>query len=318
MPPHADRLLELVGIDAHAPVTGDFSGWSKRVLLAPDRVVLFPRDHTQVAALHREEHVLGALGPIDLRQVPRLLGSWDEPDISALPFIAVSRLPGVNLESMENDVELDDLATVMTQVGRAAAAWHALDPTIVDPWPPRRTDHRRELDAILGTGPGADEPSSRVAARIGELLDLSTADADRCTAAIDLIRAIPQVLVHSDLHAGQMLVDPDTLELTGIIDWQGARLDHPFVDVDLGEWSTTMWRRHRREFARIQKAFWSGYGPARNLPDTTADLCVWVWAVAHAVSFDHLRVFGSDRELITGTRDEAIATARGATESLPT
>ncbi len=33
--------------------------------------------------------------------------------------------------------------------------------------------------------------------------------------------------------------------LTGILDWQTARVDHPFVEFDLGEWGTALWRGHR-------------------------------------------------------------------------
>ena len=51
------------------------------------------------------------------------------------------------------------------------------------------------------------------------------------------------MLVHGDLHEGQLLVDAEPPHaLTGILDWQTARVDHPFVEFDLGEWGTAMWR----------------------------------------------------------------------------
>jgi aminoglycoside phosphotransferase (APT) family kinase protein len=49
------------------------------------------------------------------------------------------------------------------------------------------------------------------------------------------------VLVHGDIHEGQLLADG--VRLTGILDWETVRLDHPFWDLDLGAWGTGLWRR---------------------------------------------------------------------------
>jgi aminoglycoside phosphotransferase (APT) family kinase protein len=314
-PPRVARLLALAGLAPDARVEGNFSGWSKLALLADDRVLLVPRDHIEAASLHREERALRALETADLDLVPRILAWHPEHDATRLPLLVVNRLDGVSLESLEETIPLDDLARVLEQVGRAAARWHHLDPALVDDRSPRRTEHRQGLDALLGRDDTAPE---QTAAELVALLGMDPLDLARCAAAIERIRAMPDVLVHSDLHAGQMLVDPDSLTLTGILDWQGARRDHPFVDVDLGEWSTAMWRRHRCEFTRLRTSFWEGYATAVGVPVEDGLLCDWVWSVAHVLSFDHIRVGGDGREDVVGTRDEAIAAARAATGRLPT
>lgn len=40
-----------------------------------------------------------------------------------------------------------------------------------------------------------------------------------------------RVLVHSDLNPKNLLVDPDTLEVTGLVDWEFAHAGHPFTDL---------------------------------------------------------------------------------------
>jgi aminoglycoside phosphotransferase (APT) family kinase protein len=38
-------------------------------------------------------------------------------------------------------------------------------------------------------------------------------------------------LVHSDLNPKNLLLDPDTLEVTGVLDWEFAHAGHPFTDL---------------------------------------------------------------------------------------
>jgi aminoglycoside phosphotransferase (APT) family kinase protein len=78
------------------------------------------------------------------------------------------------------------------------------------------------------------------------------------------------VLVHGDIHEDQLLVVDD--RLSGILDWETARIDHPFWDFDLGEWGTGLWRRHRREFSRLWSVAWRAYATQRGLDTDSAPL----------------------------------------------
>ena len=47
-----------------------------------------------------------------------------------------------------------------------------------------------------------------------------------------LLDTVPRVcLVHSDLNPKNLLFDPDTLALTGVLDWEFAHAGHPFTDL---------------------------------------------------------------------------------------
>src|SRR5438309_1492540 len=88
----------------------------------------------------------------------------------------------------------------------------------------------------------------------------------RAAAWADLLTSAAQlapVLVHGDIHEDQILADGD--RLTGIIDWETARVDHPFWDFDLGEWGTGPWRRRRRDFSALWARGWRAYAQARGL-----------------------------------------------------
>ena len=44
-----------------------------------------------------------------------------------------------------------------------------------------------------------------------------------------------------------------------------ARVDHPFWDLDPGEWGTGLWRRRRRDFSALWARGWRAYARARGL-----------------------------------------------------
>jgi aminoglycoside phosphotransferase (APT) family kinase protein len=70
---------------------------------------------------------------------------------------------------------------------------------------------------------------------------------------------LPAVLVHGDIHDHQLLADGG--RLTGIIDWETARVDHPFWDFDLGQWGTGLWRLPRDFSALWARGLDVGSGP---------------------------------------------------------
>ena len=78
------------------------------------------------------------------------------------------------------------------------------------------------------------------------------------------------MLVHGDIHESQLLAVGR--ELTGILDWETARVDHPFWDFDLGEWGTGLWRPHRRDFSRLWSIMWASYAKERGLDADPAPL----------------------------------------------
>ena len=116
----------------------------------------------------------------------------------------------------------------------------------------------RELAAYQALHPAA---SAAAAAEAADLLGRP----GRAPVWADLLASAAQlrpVLVHGDIHDGQLLADGD--RLTGIIDWETARVDHPFWDFDLGLGATGL-RRRRRDFSARRARGWRAYAQARGL-----------------------------------------------------
>ena len=108
------------------------------------------------------------------------------------------------------------------------------------------------------------------------------------------------VLVHGDIHEDQLLVVDG--RLTGILDWETARIDHPFWDFDLSEWGTGLWRHHRLEFSHLWSVAWRSYANERGLDRDPSPLET-AFRIRHA-----LFVLDTDRDpLIAGTIDEHLA-----------
>jgi aminoglycoside phosphotransferase (APT) family kinase protein len=270
--PQLARCRRLCGLEG-VRLTTSFEGWHRHAVLASDRVLLFPRDRSRVAGLRREAAVLEALAGRDV-PAPRLLGRWDDREVSPYPFLAVSRLPGQTWLRREAGATLIELERMLASLGRATASWHRLDRRTLPRVLRRRPAAQDDVTRFLATG--LDEAVEHVA----RLLNLPTERAASWRRALAEVAAMEPVLVHGDINEGQILVD-ERLEVMGILDWETAHIGHPLKDFDFGEWGYGVfaWDRH---FDRLHRAYWEGYAAGRGgeLPAWwTVHLCFCVkWA----------------------------------------
>jgi aminoglycoside phosphotransferase (APT) family kinase protein len=249
IPPQAARFASLTGTDP-GQLALNVTGYNKLVLLGADRVFLFPRSADGVDWFERELEVYRALAATELTVVPRLLGRWEDPEVYAFPFAAVTRLRGHIPAEPEELIE---------QLARAIACWHELEPppALAGARPPQHLDaaHHRWLRRALDPATSADA-AAEAADRLGR---------PACAAAwTDLLAsaaAHAPALVHGDIREANLLAEGE--RLTGITDWETARIDHPFWDFDLGEWSTGLWRR--RDFGALWARGWRAYAQVRGL-----------------------------------------------------
>jgi aminoglycoside phosphotransferase (APT) family kinase protein len=287
IPPQAERFASLAGVDLGGLVL-NVTGWNKLVLLDADRVFLFPRSADGVEWFERELDTYRALAETQLSVVPRLLDRWDDPDIYPFPFAAVTRLHGEVPAEPEALIE---------QLGQAIAGWHELTPPVLaGARPPRHHDaaHHRWLHRALDPATSA-EAAAEAAERLGRPA--------RAPAWADLLAAAARhapVLVHGDIHEDQLLADSE--RLTGIIDWETARVDHPFWDFDLGEWGTGLWRRRRRDFSALWARAWVAYAQTRGL-DTDPRPLETAFRLRHALSL----LTDPGDPAVVGTLDEQLA-----------
>ncbi len=287
IPPRLSRFRELVQI-GDEPLEVDFTGWNKFVLLSAECAFLFPRESPDVEWFERELATYRALEPIGLQVVPRLLRKWQDETIYPYPFAAVSRLPGTHPA---------EAADLFDQLGHAIAQWHALaPPELAGSLPPTHHDRsdnrwlRRALDPAT-TQHAVAEAADRLA---------SVGRVKQWTERMEAASQFSDVLVHGDLHEDQLLVVDG--QLTGILDWETARIDHPFWDFDLSEWGTELWRRHRAEFSQLWAQAWEPYAIERGLDSDPAPLET-AFRLRHA-----LFLMDNDRDpLIAGTIEEHLA-----------
>lgn len=286
-PPRLPRFRELLDLQPNEPITGDFTGWSKLVLLTDHHAVLFPRDHTQVDALDREVAALTMVGELGISVVPTVHAVHDDRALSAHRVVVLERMPGVPLSGLIEDAPVAVVGDLFGHLGALAARWHEVDPDRV-PMLPRR----RPLDGLTP---------------MGIELELSDAQTRAAAWALERARTLEPVLVHGDLHEGQLLVDPGPPHtLRAIIDWQTARIDHPFAEFDLGEWGTALWRGHRLQFPDLRRRAWDTYARARGLPDDLAPVFEWYHACAHARRLLGMSTFPVQHGPgVVGTLDEA-------------
>jgi aminoglycoside phosphotransferase (APT) family kinase protein len=284
IPPQLARFRMLAGV-GDEPLEVDFTGWNKYVVLSAERAYLFPRRAINVEWFERELAVYAALEACGLAIVPRVICRWRDDDVYPFPFASVTRLHGSHPT---------DVSALVNQLGRAIARCHeSIPPDLPGARAPAHHDRadmrwlRRALD------PGTTRDAVAEAAdRLG-IRDRVT----RWTELLDVAARHEHVLVHGDIHEDQLLAVDG--RLTGIIDWETARIDHPFWDFDFGEWGTGLWRRQRHDFSRLWSIAWRSYARERGL-DTDPRPLETAFRLRHA-----LYLLDTDRDpAIAGTIDE--------------
>jgi aminoglycoside phosphotransferase (APT) family kinase protein len=257
IPPRLARFRELAGL-GDAAITVDFTGWNKYVLLAGDRVFLFPREAENVEWFEHELAVYRTLEAGGFTLAPRVRRQWRDEAVYPFPFAEVSRLAGQRP---------DDPAARFGPLGAVVARIHQVPPPDLR-WPRRIARHQRPAYRWLhrALDPATSAEAATEAAR---RLDRPGQRA-RWRSRLAAAAALSPVLIHGDLHEHQLLVAGD--QITGILDWETARVDHPFWDFDLGEWGTGLWRVHRADFSRLWATAWRQYAAVRGLDPDPAPL----------------------------------------------
>lgn len=141
-------------------------------------------------------------------------------------------LPGLLVCSWAAGERLDDLlpqldAAAHALVGRHLGTLLGRLGLVLQPRPGFFTDASLVASGTLPELPDwVDEHRDRLPADAREGLDDLVVEAD------DLLAEDPRrVLVHGDLNPENVLVDPGTLEVTALLDWEFAHAGHPWADL---------------------------------------------------------------------------------------
>lgn len=211
------------------PLSG---GWSGETFVAS-----LDTGERQVVRIHARNPARAAVDAALLRLVQGLLPVPEVLEVRLPPeggadlpaLLITSYLPGERADLVLPGLGEDDQAALGTRVGALVAALGGmpfarpgefLDGDLtVRPWDlPDGLPGYAEQELSLSLLHWNSEQGSglvEVATRAQDLLDT----VDRTC------------LVHSDLNPKNLLVDPGTLEITGLVDWEYAHAGHPFTDL---------------------------------------------------------------------------------------
>jgi len=144
-----------------------------------------------------------------LLPVPRVLEVRRADPATGLPALLVTEfLPGVRGDQLLPTLDDDGLRRAGAAVGRIVGTLGGM------PFLER---------GAFGDGDLTVEPFElELPASLGEVAPAAEALLDEETRTC---------LVHSDLNPTNLLLDPDTLEVTGLLDWEFAHAGHPFTDL---------------------------------------------------------------------------------------
>jgi aminoglycoside phosphotransferase (APT) family kinase protein len=216
-----------VDLSSLTPLAG---GWSGRTFLAEaagERSVvrIYPPDEDPVKA-ETDAAVLRLVR--GLLPVPELLEVRPaRPEVDQPGLVVTSFLPGVRGDELLPTLDADSLERVGATLGGLVAELGGM--------PMLRPGPFTGPDLQIGEF-GADGLPDYVEQRLPELGHLGPEEVDGLReVALDAQTLLDTVgracLVHSDLNPKNLLLDPRTLALTGLLDWEFAHAGHPFTDL---------------------------------------------------------------------------------------
>ncbi|MFN8195066.1 MAG: phosphotransferase [Nocardioidaceae bacterium] len=212
------------------PLEGGWSGETFLAEAAGERSVvrIYARPSHRGAAAHEVDAALLRLVR-GLLPVPEVLEVRRADPAAGLPALLVtSLLPGTRADLLLPGLDDEAAAVVGDRLGALAADIAGI--------PQPRAG--RFVDGNLTVEPfgAADDLPGWVEEHRTQLVGWSSDEVagllEVCDRGQRLLDSVGRVaLVHSDLNPKNLLVDPDSLEVTGLLDWEFAHAGHPFTDL---------------------------------------------------------------------------------------
>jgi aminoglycoside phosphotransferase (APT) family kinase protein len=213
------------------PLDGGWSGETFLAEAAGERSVvrIYARPSHRGAAAHEVDAALLRLVK-GLLPVPEVLEVRRADEATGMPALLVtSFLPGERLELLLPRLADAERATLGRSLGELLADLGGMPTLSTGPF----VDGRLTIGSFEPDLDGLPAAVELAESRLGwwspdELTGLREVAVD-AQALLDTVGR--RVLVHSDFNAKNLLVDPDSLEVTGLLDWEYAHAGHPFTDL---------------------------------------------------------------------------------------
>jgi aminoglycoside phosphotransferase (APT) family kinase protein len=217
-----------VDFSSLTPLAGGWSGQTFVAEAAGERSVvrIYPPGARRPQAAEVDAAVLRLVR--GLVPVPEVLEVRPaRPEVDEPGLLVTSFLPGVRGDELLATLDRDGLAAVGATLGRLVADLGGM--------PMLRAGEFLDPELTVGSF-GVDGLPEYVESRLPELGHLDPGEIDGlrevATEAQVRLDTVPRrCLVHSDLNPKNLLLDPATLELTGVLDWEYAHAGHPFTDL---------------------------------------------------------------------------------------
>jgi aminoglycoside phosphotransferase (APT) family kinase protein len=209
------------------PITG---GWSGRTFLAD------VAGERSVVRVYPPSERSGAGAEIDAAVLRLVRGLVPVPEVLEVrPASVAEDRPGVLVTSYVEGVRGDELLPTLGSDGLARVG-AVLGGLLADLGGMPMLRAGMFVDADLRVEPWDLDLPAFVAESEPRLAHLSVDELDglrevalEAQAFLDTVART--CLVHSDLNPKNLLIDPDTLELAAVVDWEYAHAGHPFTDL---------------------------------------------------------------------------------------
>jgi aminoglycoside phosphotransferase (APT) family kinase protein len=228
----ARRILRAAGVDHEGPLR-PCHGWSNAAWVGLDCVVRVSSGRLRGSLAH-EAVVLAGLGEDDVHiAVPVVVGVGEGP-VAGGEWLVTTTLPGVTLAEAWSGLDGTARRRVGAELGRALRTLHEEADLVAEAQWWRDAQEAPQLH-------NAYHPMVRMgpvmvaAARL--LPSVDDVVLDEVEAFIDerlpLFEEDIDAFVHSDIHGHNLLVDPATGALTGVLDWEGSHRAAPDEELDM-------------------------------------------------------------------------------------
>lgn len=213
-----------------APLPGGWSGQTFVAEAGGERTVvrIYAAASDRGAGAHEVDAALlrlvrGLLPVAEVLEVRR-----PDPGRELPALLVTSFLPGVRGDEIIGDMDEERLARLGSHLGALLADLGGM--------PMPRAGLFVDGDLTLAEFPGLDDLAGWVESHAGRLHRFTPEELTGLRqVAVDaqaLLDTVDRVcLVHSDLNPKNLLIDPDSLAVTGLVDWEYSHAGHPFTDL---------------------------------------------------------------------------------------
>ena len=263
----------------------NFDGWHKHVLMSGNKVFLFPRNPEYIKGIKKELELYAEFSHLKSVALPKLIKKVKDKEISFYEFGVVTKLNGTSFSKFQKKVSIEKMEKLLVNLSKAIAVWHNI-PLKELPKLLKQSNKKQGNLSIKNWGKKvlfAKETKKSVdfihdyiiqTTNEYKINNIEIDDNEvkyKWNKAIKELANLSDTLVHADIHEDQVLVESEkTMRITGILDWEMARVDNPVWDFNFGEWGLEIWK-WSDDFALLRREMWKEYLKKRKLKLSTLE-----------------------------------------------